>query len=398
MSTREHRTTRRRRASSATAPARRRQRGAVIVFIVMALGALVGIAAWATETARMWQVKSHLQAIADSASLAGVANLLTNNFQTVDQAGAASAATTYGAQHRVLDTAFSIANADVAAGSWDLASRVFTPMPGSTDPDQVRAVRVRTRRDGSANGPVPTILGAALGVASVDVNTEAVAYWGFAGSAGPGTADLPIAIDCCAISGNTPGAACTQNYCSTIQQGPPNPCPLSWGGTATCLEFHSTPEQNSCWTQFDGQSPSINTPDLTDIVEDGNTTTISGDVYVDNGDKVPVISEIRDRFEGRGSYIPGEGTDTNGDGIVDSWVVTLPVIECQNPGDQCASGNTQEIKGFICFDIHEVLVTPQKIIKGTFLCPTDPRCDGTGLGPGGTIPGALSAQYPVIVD
>jgi hypothetical protein len=343
-------------------------------------------------------VKSEIQAIADSAALAGVANLLTNDFQTVDEGAARTAATTQGPQHDVLGNPLAINAGDVDAGSWDLATRTFTPLPGSTDPDVVRAVRVRTRRDGNANGPVPTILGRALGVASVNVNTEAVAYWGFAGSAGPGTVDLPIAIDCCAISGNTPGSSCTQNYCDTVSQSPPNPCPLSAGGSASCLEFHSTPEQNACWTQFDGDHPSINTPDLMDIVEGGNPQTIEGDVYVDNGDKVPVVREIRDRFEGRSGYDPPAGTDTDGDGIVDSWVVVLPVVQCQNPGDNCSGGSPQQIVGFVCFDIHEVLVTPEKIIKGTFLCPTDPRCDGTGLGPGGSVPGGISATYPVIVD
>lgn len=377
---------------------RKPEQGSVIVFVVIALGALFGIAAWATETGRMWQVKSHLQAIADSSSLAGVGNLLTNSFTTVNQGAAAAAAMNNGAQHNVLSTPFTIAASDVAAGSWDLATRTFTPLPGSTDPDLVRAVRVRTRRDDTANGPVPTILGRAVGVASVTVNTEAVAYWGFAGGGGPGVADLPITIDCCAISGNSPGSSCTQNYCDTINSSIPNPCPLSWGGTATCLEFHSTPEQNACWTVFDGESAAVSTPDLVDTVGNGNQSSIDGPIFLDNGDKVPVIREIRDRFEGRGSYNPGEGIDTNGDSIVDSWVVTLPVVQCQNPGDQCATGTTQDVVGFVCFDIHEVLVTPQKIIKGTFVCPTDPRCDTTGLGPGGTIPGAISAQYPVIVD
>lgn len=375
-----------------------REQGSVIVFVVIALGALIGIAAWATETGRMWQVKSQLQAVADSAALAGVENLLFDDFQTVDQAAARTAATTQGPQHNVLGDALAINAGDVDAGSWDFATRTFTPLPGSTDPDLVRAVRVRTRRDANANGPVPTILGRALGVASVDVNSEAVGYWGFAGSAGPGEVDLPIAIDCCAISGNSPGSACTQNYCDTISQGPPNPCPLAAGGTASCLEFHSTPEQNACWTQFDGDSPSISTPDMMDIVEGGNPQTIEGPIFVDNGDKVPVIREIRDRFEGRGGYVPGEGVDTNSDGIVDSWVVVLPVVQCQNPGDGCAGGDPQNVVGFVCFDIHEVRVTPEKIIKGTFLCPTDPRCDGNGLGPGGIVPGGISATYPVIVD
>ena len=246
---------------------RRGQQGSVILFVVVSLGALIGIAAWATETGRMWQAKNQLQATADAASLAGVGNLLTNDFQTVDQGAARAAATSYGPMHEVLGDTLSIASADVAAGSWDLETRIFTPLPGSTDPDLVRAVRVRTRRDATANGPVPTILGRAIGVESVEVNSEAVAYWGFAGSAGPGLADLPIAIDCCAISGDTPGSACTQHYCSTISTTIPNECPLSYGGTATCLEFHSQPEQNACWTTFDGSSPSINTPDLSNTVE-----------------------------------------------------------------------------------------------------------------------------------
>ena len=50
----------------------------------------------------------------------------------------------------------------------------------------------------------------------------------------------------------------------------------------------------------------------------------------------------------------------------------------------------------MCFDIHEVDVTPSKIIKGDFLCPSDPRCSNLGLGPGGTL--GIAAAYPVIVQ
>lgn len=379
----------------------RSKRGSVIILVVIALLGLVGIAAWSTETGRMWQVKNQLQAIADSAALAGVGNLLTNNFQIVDEPAARTAAQTYAAQHEVLGDPVLVDGNDVEVGSWDLQSRNFTPHPGSSDPNEVRAVRVVTRRDDKTNGPVPTILGRAIGVDSVTVNTESIAYWGYAGTSdgsGRGDPELPITFDCCAISGSTPGDECNLDYCNTISQNPPNPCPLSNGGTATCLEFHSTPDQNACWTQFDGDSPSINTADMMDIVENG-AGSVGGAVYLDNGTKTPVIKEIRDRFEGTGNYGQPAGTDTDGDGTVDSWVVKLPVVECQNPGDQCASGNAQTIVGFVCFDIQEVVVTPDKIIKGSFLCSSDPRCDNDGLGPGGTgPPGALSADYPVIVE
>jgi hypothetical protein len=361
----------------------------------MALGALIGFAAWSTETGRAWQTKSQLQVAADSSALAGAGNLFSADFLTVNAGAARTAAITYGAQHAAADVSnLTIAAADVEVGSWDMATETFTALPGTTDPDVVRAVRVAARRDDTANGPVGTLLGRVLGVNSIPVNTDAIAYWGFAGSGGPGLVDLPIAIDCCGISGSRAGSVCSENYCQFVSNATPNPCQLSTGETTSCLEFHSTPEQNACWTAFKTESPSVSVPDMTEIVQNGNTVDIGDEpIYIDNGTKTPVVQDIKNRFD-------AEGVDTSvpPDGIKDSWVVTLPVIECQNPGDQCASGDPQHIVGFLCMDIREIIVTPDKIIKGDFLCSTDPRCDTKGFGPGGTIAGSISADYPVIVN
>ena len=371
---------------------RKNERGVILVWVTIALATLIGFAAWSTETSRAWQTKNQLQAAADSAALAGAGNLLSADFLTVDEAGARTAAMTYGAEHIALGTNLIVAAADVEVGSWNMASQTFTAFPGNTDPNVMRAVRVVTRRDNVLNGPVVTILGQALGVTSISVNTAAVAEWGFAGSGGPGVVDLPIAIDCCAVAGNTPGAECTLDYCETVTNTIPNPCLLSNGETTSCLEFHSTPEQNACWTTFDGSSPSISVPGMTDIVQNGNPDDIGQEpIYIDNGTKKPVIQDIKDRFDAQGS-------DTDGDGINDSWIVSLPMIECQNPGAGCAGGDTQYIVGFLCMDIHEIVVTPDKIIKGDFICSTDSRCNTPGFGPGGTIPGSISADFPVIVN
>jgi len=371
----------------------KRETGAVLILVTVSLFALLGIAAWATETGRVWQTKNQLQVAADSSALAGAGNLFSADFLTVDEAAARTAATTYGAQHAAADVNnLTIASADIEVGSWDMASETFAALPGNTDPDVVRAVRVATRRDDTANGPMGTILGRVLGVDSIPVNADAIAYRGFAGRGGPGSVDLPIAIDCCAISGSRAGSTCSENYCRFVSNAIPNPCLLANGETTSCLEFHSTPEQNACWTAFKTDSPSVSVPDMTDIVQNGNTTEVGDDpIYIDNGTKTPVVQDIKDRFD-------AEGTDTDGDGIVDSWLVTLPIIECQNPGDKCAGGDPQYIKGFLCMDIREILVTPEKIIKGDFICSTDPRCDIKGFGPGGTIPGSISADYPVIVN
>jgi len=364
------------------------ERGSILVFVTISLIALLGIAAWSTETGRAWQTKNQLQAAADSAALAGAGSLLSSDFTAVDEAGARTAAMTFGAQHVVLGSNLGLAASDVEVGSWDMASQTFTPLPGNTDPNVMRSVRVVTRRDDNLNGPMNTILGRILGVNSIPVNSDAVAEWGFAGSGGPGTADLPIAIDCCAVA----GPSCTANYCETVSNTIPNPCPLASGEMTSCLEFYSTPEQNACWTVFNGDSPSVSVPGMTDIVANGNPDDIGNEpIYLDNGTKTPVVQDIKDKFD-------AEGSDTNGDGIVDSWVVSLPVVECQNPGDQCASGDTQHIVGFLCMDIREIVVTPDKLIKGDFICSTDPRCDKPGFGPGGGLIGSISADYPVIVN
>ncbi len=366
----------------------RRESGAILPFFMVAIVALLAFAALSTETGRVWQTKSQIQAAADAAALAGAGSLLSPDFTAVDEGGARAAAMAYGAQHSALNTNLTIAAADVEAGSWDMASQTFTAMPGNTDPDVMRSVRVTVRRDESVNGPIDTVLGRILGVDSISVDTDAVAEWGFAGSGAAGIVELPIAIDCCAVS----GPACDQNYCDTISNTIPNACQLSNGEWTSCLEFFSTPEQNACWTAFKTDSSAVSVPLMTDIVQNGNPEEIGNDpIYLDNGTKTPVVQDIKDKFD-------AEGTDTNGDGIVDSWVVTLPVVECQNPGDQCATGNTQHIVGFLCMDIREIIVTPDKLIKGDFICSTDPRCEEPGFGPGGGLIGSISADYPVIVN
>jgi Flp pilus assembly protein TadG len=368
------------------------ERGSILVFVTVSLGALLAFAAWSTETGRAWQTKSQLQAAADSAALAGVGNLLSPDFLVVDEGAARTAATTYGPEHAALGVDITIAAADVEAGSWDMANQTFTAFPGNLDPDVMRAVRVVTRRDDTLNGPINTVFGRLLGLNSIPVNTEAIAEWGFAGGGGPGIADLPIAIDCCAVAGSTPGSECTQDYCETVTNTVPSQCTLSNGETASCLNFYETTEQIACWTVFDGDHPAVSTDGLREVVANGNTDDIGDEpIYLDNGTKTPIVQDIKDRFD-------AEGTDTDGDGVVDSWVVSLPMVECQDSSDKCASGDTQHIVGFLCLDIHEIIVTPNKIIKGDFICSSDSRCDMPGYGPGGSVIGSISADYPVIVN
>lgn len=392
---------------------RRSERGSVLVFVTLALVALLAFAAWSTETGQAWTAKGQLQGASDSAALAGAGALLVpNGGQQANPGAAIAAAQSYGAQNHSIGVPITIPAGDIQTGSWDKDNRVFTPLPGSTDPTQVRAVRVLGRRDAVANGPVPTVLGRIFGVDDIPVSADATAYIGFAGLLPPGTALLPIALDCCKIA----GSACDQDYCQYVQQNPPNPCTISpastgtdpelAGNTVTCLEFASSNGlQNACWTELDANDSSINVPGLNDIIMNGNPVEVGDDeIFVDNGTKAAVLKEILDRFMDSGKYAndpDGGGSDTNNNGVNDSWLVPLPILECQYPGDGCAGGSAQKIVGVACFDVQEVTTGSDKKIKGEFVCPNDPRWDASkcdvGFGPGGEVP-TIDAQYPVIVE
>lgn len=383
---------------------RRAQRGNVLVFVTLSLIALFGFAAWSTETGQVWMARGQLQAGSDSAALAGAGELIDPNAdQPSDPAAAIAAAQAFGIEHKSIGVDIDILAGDIETGSWDTTTRTFTPLPGSTDRTQVRAVRLLGRRDDTANGPIPTVLGRIMGVDSIAVNTEAVGYIGFAGLLPPGSALLPIAIDCCEIS----GSACDNDYCAEIAANPPNPKPVPGGDfagqTVTALEFAAQGTQNACWTELDGVSTSISAAGLQDIVRDANPTTVGGQpIYVDNGTKTPVLDEIQKRFLGQGAYSGNPaGEDTNGNGTIDSWLVPLPIVECQNPGDGCAGGTPQRVVGVACFDLMWATTGSDKKIYGKFVCPSDPRFSdsdcGVGFGPGGEVP-TIDAQYPVLVD
>jgi len=190
----------------------------------------------------------------------------------------------------------------------------------------------------------------------------------------PSLVDLPITIDCCDAFG--PGCD-GRDYCARVQE-PVNPCELETGEVVSCLEFSSVPAQNACWSVVDGTSPSITSPPLIEIVESGAVAQ-SEAVFLDNGDKSVVIRAMHDRMYGFSIY---EGDPAGVDryppfgGFSDSWVVRLPVVECQDV-TQCAGGAPQEIVDSLCFEIREILSPPydrDRAVKGRFLCPeTDPE-------------------------
>lgn len=384
---------------------RRDRRGVAMVTVLVALVALIAAGALAIDVGLVWAARTQLQNATDAAALAGGANLIdkTGPAVTLSEAEAAvlgqaglnpSVAAPGGV---VVDTA------DITYGHWDLDTRTFDPAVDLSDPEAVNAVDVVSRSTGVANSPVPAFMARILGRDSFAVTARATSYLGYAGRLGPGKLDLPIAIDCCKLR----GPDCEDDYCQTISNTV-NPCPLTapqdeGANTVTCLEFHNTEEQNACWTVYDGDASAVSASDVADLVETGYQEEVDGlfPIFVDNGTKTSALDELHDRFRGTGGYVgnsPGVDRYAPFNGQNDSWIVGLPVIECQSE-TKCNAGTAADMVGFVCFEIREVLVNPDKIIKGRFLCPTDPLFAECPIGPTGSGGDdfGIRADFPVLV-
>jgi hypothetical protein len=364
------------------------------------------MASFAIDAGIIWAARTQLQNASDAAALAGASNMIDPSGPAVTSSLAVAAATEVAAQNGAISlNSLVLPESDVQIGGWDIESRVFDPGVDPLDPDAVSAVRVVTRLDDVANGPIPAFFSRVVGREGFRVGASAVAYLGFAGGVGPGEVEIPIAIDCCKLK----GPDCRQDYCTTISSNPPNPCPLANPQTdgvtqVSCLEFSATADQNACWSALDSDSASVSASDLRRIISDGNSTQLSSStpIYVDNGDKASVVREMNERFNGEASYTGrGSGEDRYApfDGIVDSWVVSMPVVECQD-GVNCATGSAAGVVGFVCFEIREIEISPMNLIRGRFLCESDPLFDECGLGrtTTGGLDFGIRADVPVLVQ
>jgi hypothetical protein len=385
-----------------------REAGNVSLFFAVGLVGVLGVAALAMDTGLGYLSRGQAQAAADAVALAAAANMIDQENVAVTLGAAGDAADDVaGRNFAVPAEGLSVAPEDLVYGRWDPEDRTFDPGVDLNDPDQVTGVQAILRLDDTNNPAVRPILARAIGIDRLVVQAAATAYLGYAGSNPPGDIDLPLVVPCCELT----GASCDQPYC---QGGPPlpNPCPLAQNpqtgiGNVSCLEFFNTPNQTACWTEFSGDTQNVNTSDLVDIVNDNfeGDLSIEDSIYLDNGTKTPVVSAISDRFNGNGAF---RGDPAGIDryppfnGKKDSWIVGFPVVECQNT-DHCASGDTADVVGFACFEVMEVDVNPQKIIRGRFLCPEQhpqqfKEC-AEGMGPTGTggLDFGMRADRPVLV-
>ena len=216
-------------------------RGAVAVMVAIMLTVLLAMAAAALDIGHALVARNELQNSADAGALAGARALgilyegMTPAAMGTYQLSGGDAATIMTAVQStaVLNAAAGVnvtVNAgDVQIGLWNSATRTMTPTV-----NQPRSVRVITRRDGTANGPISTFLAGVIGMTSMNVRAVATAELTAIGSTPPAALDLPVAISQLFF---------TQYGCGdSIMLYPSNGNPQSCAGFTT---FDQTPSNNA---------------------------------------------------------------------------------------------------------------------------------------------------------
>jgi Flp pilus assembly protein TadG len=139
-----------------------------IVYAMVALMALMGIASLAVDVGRAQLAKSQLQTAADAAARYAVAGLSQSVTVAIDRAVAAAAENKVEGTPVVLDR-----NNDIEFGIWDAGPKTFTVLTGNQR-SGATAVRVTLRRSQARGNAIPTVFAQMLGRSSVDVKATSI--------------------------------------------------------------------------------------------------------------------------------------------------------------------------------------------------------------------------------
>jgi Flp pilus assembly protein TadG len=180
---------------------RRDEDGSVAVLVGVSLGLLISFASVAVDVGYAMATKAGLQTVAKAAALAGARELgvlyegrtysqqTSYVLSTSDRAAVTAAVREIAQKNPVLGQAIEIPDSDIQVGKWDFVDRTFTVTTA-----QPNAVKITTRRDGGANGPITMFMSKIMGVSVMNLSVYDIAAMGPIGMVPPGELDLPIAI------------------------------------------------------------------------------------------------------------------------------------------------------------------------------------------------------------
>ena len=301
------------------------QQGVVAVTVALVMVVMLAMTALALDVGHALVARNQLQNASDAAALAGARALgviyggmtgsLTGYTLTSGDVGnIVSAASVAGADNQAAGVTVTVNAADISVGIWTSSTRTFTPTTVLP-----RAVRVITRRDNAANGPISTFLARVIGVTSVNVTAVATAQLNPASVMAPGDMDAPFGISEFFFNS---GFGCG----STVQFAPSVP-----GNAQTCAG----------WQTFDDPFNANNMKSIVEGMTNGTYTTPGGQagqttLNFGNGNIASVWSRLVTLWQTKTASGP--------------WDAYVPVYA----GSDCSPTGAQLIIGFATVRINYV--------------------------------------------
>ncbi|MBE0576199.1 MAG: Tad domain-containing protein [Desulfuromonadales bacterium] len=332
----------------------KKDRGAILVLVAFFLIVLIAAIAFAVDINHLYVVRNELQNAADAGALAGAGALYTEFTDADGNLVKAGTAVNPGANQIAFDTAkwnmsdnesvdinwptgnivtddiqrghwsfsedkFYESNSTVAVPLWGVSDEDLDKMDGVnfTDPDGnkpvfINAVRVVTRR---SETPAISLFAEFFGIEGFDMQMEAVAYIGFAGSLGPLEAEQPIVICDETLTNNNGEYEC--NVGRMLDSGsscsPSDPSCDPSINTAGWSDMTVSEEVNQC-------SGSSSASDVKALVCKGgaNPTEIKGGDYLSatNGVQTSSYNDMKSCWSAATS------------GGTEPYQMMLPVVDC----------------------------------------------------------------------
>jgi len=360
-------------------------RGAVAIYVALTLTFFIGIAAMAVDVGYMMVGRTELQRTADAAALAATRQLghiyegMTYTAQqsydvTADASTIQDAAINVASQNRAAGAGVVIDAADIEIGTWDQAREPRFVVTSS----QPNAVRVKTRRDGTTNGPVTTFFARIFGVNSVGISALATAALTGEGTSGPGGLPIPIGIPTRWFE--------NPSFCnSSINFYPPcnkEPCTTSEG----CASYHTFEDYPSSASFI----KNIIMPGIPTGAYEAPATTAGVTGFNFTGGTLAALMNPPDY-----PFITlFDAMKVRNDGVTDldedpaTWTAKVVVYE----SDSCANPNqTLTIVGYTTIVITNVVGSPNPRVEGKVLCDNVQygRGGGGNYGTMGSIPGLV---------
>ncbi len=314
--------------------------GSVAVFVAVVLAVLFGLVALVVDTGHLMTTRNELQNAADAGALAGARSLFLSSLAGTEPDWNAGQAAALAAVRSNRSESFSLLDADVQVGYWNLDSKVLQPASITPAVNDVPAVVVKVQRAEDSNrGPVVMFFAPMIGINTVAVSAQAMATIGFVKKIDPGEG-FPLAI-----------------YKDLVEENwYQDPAPSFRIGST----YHYPDSEAGQWTSFNVDANDV--PTIRELMDNGNPESLEAGVdtiWIQPGTKTALYNTAANMI---------------------GQTVLCPVVQ------ELSTHDRVPLLGFVAFQIDAVSGGSDKFIQGRFV----ENCLVARSSPGGPNYGAVT--------